>query len=173
MAHPVLHPHPAPAGRRRRRRLVSADADVAVVTGGASGFGLALAERCAKHGMSVVLLDLDGERAATEARRLAADYDGDVRAAQVDVADGASVEAAAAQVKEWFERADLVVSNVGVQLLGSLERLTDEEWHWVLDVNVTGSARVARAFLPLLRRAARGMLAFTTSSSVLSPGSRM
>ena len=56
---------------------------------------------------------------------------------------------------ERFGRADLVVSNVGVQLFGAVERFTDDEWRWVLDVNVIGSARVARAFLPLLRRAAR------------------
>ena len=76
-------------------------------------------------------------------------------------------------VDERFGGADLVVSNVGVQLFGAVERFTDDEWRWLLDVNVIGSARVARAFLPLLRRAERGRLAFTTSSSVLDPGARL
>ena len=66
----------------------------------------------------------------------------------------------------------MVVSNVGVQLFGPVERLTDDEWRWVLDVNVVGSARVARAFLPLLR-GRNGRLAFTTSASVLDPASHM
>jgi NAD(P)-dependent dehydrogenase (short-subunit alcohol dehydrogenase family) len=68
-----------------------------------------------------------------------------------------------------------VVSNVGVQLFGPVEQFTDDEWSWVLDVNVVGSARVARAFIPLLRKAASGgsHLAFTTSSSVLDPASRL
>ena len=81
--------------------------------------------------------------------------------------------AAAAAVADRFGRADLVISNVGVQLFGAAERLTDAEWAWVLDVNVTGSARVVNAFLPLLRLAPRGRLAFTTSASVLDPASRM
>ena len=72
----------------------------------------------------------------------------------VDVADAASVDAAAAAVVEGFGGADLVVSNVGVQLFGSVEAFTDDEWRWLLDVNVTGSARVARAFIPLLRQVA-------------------
>jgi NAD(P)-dependent dehydrogenase (short-subunit alcohol dehydrogenase family) len=65
------------------------------------------------------------------------------------------------------------VSNEGVQLFGAVEKLTDQEWQWVLDVNVVGAARVARAFLPLLRSAPHGRLAFTTSSSVLDPASRL
>jgi NAD(P)-dependent dehydrogenase (short-subunit alcohol dehydrogenase family) len=91
----------------------------------------------------------------------------------VDVADSASVDAAAGSLAARFGAVDLVVSNVGVQLFGAVEQFTDEEWRWVLDVNVTGSARVARAFTPLLRKAVRGRLAFTTSSSILDPASRL
>jgi hypothetical protein len=87
---------------------------------------------------------------------------------RVDVADAESVEAAAAEIGGRVGAVDLVVSNVGVQLFGAVERFTDDEWRWVLDVNVVGSARVARAFLPLLRQAERPRLAFTTSSSVPS-----
>jgi NAD(P)-dependent dehydrogenase (short-subunit alcohol dehydrogenase family) len=145
----------------------------AVVTGGASGLGLALAERCAALGMDVALLDLDGDRAATEAARIAEAHAVAAFGARVDVADGASVEQAAADVDQRFGVADLVVSNVGVQLFGAVEAFTDDEWRWLLDVNVTGSARVARAFLPLLRRADAPRLAFTTSSSILDPASRL
>jgi NAD(P)-dependent dehydrogenase (short-subunit alcohol dehydrogenase family) len=148
-------------------------AEVAVITGGASGFGRALGERCAERGMHVALLDLDGQRAEQEAATL-----GDAHAVEslgmaIDVSDADAVDRAAAAVAQRFGRTDLVVSNVGVQLFGAVERLTDEEWKWVLDVNVVGGARTARAFLPHLRRAPRGRLAFTTSSSVLAPGSRM
>jgi NAD(P)-dependent dehydrogenase (short-subunit alcohol dehydrogenase family) len=146
---------------------------VAVITGGASGFGLALGNRCAAKAMSVVLLDLDGERAVAEAEQIAAIHDVSALGMAVNVADEESVNAAASAVSDRFGRADLVISNVGVQLFGSIDRLTDEEWRWVLDVNVVGSARVARAFLPLLRQAPRGRLTFTTSASVLDPASRM
>lgn len=146
---------------------------VAVVTGGASGFGLALGQRCAARGMDVVLLDLDGDRARAEAEVLAADHGVVALAYRIDVADTASVEAAVAAVAEPFPAVDLLVSNVGVQLFGPVERFTDDEWRWVLDVNVVGSARVARTFLPLLRRADQAHLAFTSSSSVLDPASRL
>jgi NAD(P)-dependent dehydrogenase (short-subunit alcohol dehydrogenase family) len=146
---------------------------VAVITGGASGFGRALGERCAARHMDVVLCDLDGERATEAASALAAQHAVVALGMTVDVSDSASVEAAAAAIGERFGAVDLVVSNVGVQLFGAVERFTDAEWRWVLDVNVIGSARVARAFLPLLRRAERGRLAFTTSSSVLDPGARL
>lgn len=146
---------------------------VAVVTGGASGFGLALVERCAVLGMDVVLLDLDGERASTEAARVAVDHGVRTLGLALDVTDAASVDDAAASVEERFGVVDLVVSNVGVQLFGAVEAFTDEEWGWLLDVNVIGSARVVRSFLRLLRRANGGRLAFTTSSSILDPASRL
>jgi NAD(P)-dependent dehydrogenase (short-subunit alcohol dehydrogenase family) len=91
----------------------------------------------------------------------------------VDVLGAASVDVAAGAVESELGPAGLVVSNVGVQLFGTVERFTDDEWRWVLDVNVIGSARVARAFLPQLRRAEPGRLVFTTSSSVLDPASRL
>ena len=142
---------------------------VAVITGGASGFGYALAERAAASGMEVVLADLDGERASGQAAALGAGAVG----FGVDVGDAASVDALVAAVEERFGVADLVISNVGVQLFGPVERFTDDEWAWVLNVNVIGSARVARAFLPLLRAAEAPKLAFTTSTSVLDPASRL
>jgi NAD(P)-dependent dehydrogenase (short-subunit alcohol dehydrogenase family) len=152
---------------------MTGDEDVAVITGGASGFGLALGGRCAMHGMRVALIDLDGDRAEQEATGLAETHGVEAVGMGVDVADAAAVDGAAAAVSGRFGRADLVVSNVGVQLFGAVERFTDDEWRWLLDVNVVGSARVARAFLPLLRRASHGRLAFTTSSSVLAPASRL
>jgi NAD(P)-dependent dehydrogenase (short-subunit alcohol dehydrogenase family) len=146
---------------------------VAVITGGASGFGLALVERCAGLGMDLTVLDLDGARAATEAARVAGAHAVQAVGMAIDVADSASVNAAAAAVGERFGAVDLVASNVGVQLFGAVESFTDEEWQWLLNVNVVGSARVARAFLPMLRKADRGRLAFTTSSSILDPASRL
>ena len=147
--------------------------DVAVITGGASGFGRALGDECAARGMHVTLLDLDGDRAEQGASALAKAHGVDALGMSVDVGKADDVEAAAAAVGERFGRVDVVVSNVGVQLFGSVERLTDEEWQWVLDVNVVGAARTARTFLPLLRKAATGRLAFTASTGVLAPASRL
>jgi NAD(P)-dependent dehydrogenase (short-subunit alcohol dehydrogenase family) len=146
-------------------------ARVVVITGGASGFGLALAGEAASRGYDVAVLDRAGAPAAAES--LVAEHGVEAIGLEVDVSSGEAVARAAAEVEARFGRCDVVISNVGVQLFGSVDRLTDDEWTWVLDVNVVGSARVARAFLPLLRRAPAGRLAFTTSSSVLDPASHM
>jgi NAD(P)-dependent dehydrogenase (short-subunit alcohol dehydrogenase family) len=149
-------------------RVTPVSDHVAVITGGASGLGLGLGTELARRGFAVALLDRDGERAEAEAAALGVDAIG----LGVDVASAAEVDAAAGAVRDRFGRADVVVSNVGVQLFGAAERFTDDEWRWVLDVNVIGAARTARAFLPLLREAPGGRLAFTTSSSVLDPSTR-
>ena len=147
---------------------------VAVVTGGGSGFGLALAERCAALDMDVALLDLDGERASPKRLAWPRPTASTRSGISVDVADAASVAMAAAAVDERFGGADLVVSNVGVQLFGAVEAFTDDEWRWLLDVNVIGSARVARSFLPAASPRRRGPCwPSPTSSSMLDPASRL
>ncbi|WP_116287832.1 SDR family NAD(P)-dependent oxidoreductase [Parafrankia colletiae] len=147
--------------------------DVVVVTGGASGFGLALAERCAASAMDVALLDIDGERVAAEAETLAGAHPVRVEGRRVDVTSEADLTATAGQVDVLFGRCDLLFVNVGVQHFGAVERLTDDDWRWVLDVNVVGAARTVRAFLPLLRRSGHGRIAFTASVNVLAPAARL
>ena len=146
--------------------------EVAVITGGASGFGLALGGECAGRGWP--------SRCWTStptAPRRRRDHSPNLTASRRWVSAWTSgtqesSTAAAATIDEQFGRCDLAISNVGVQLFGGVDRLTDDEWRWVLDVNVVGSTRVARSFVPLLRPT-RGHLAFTASSSVLDPASRL
>jgi NAD(P)-dependent dehydrogenase (short-subunit alcohol dehydrogenase family) len=146
---------------------------VAVITGGASGFGRALGDRCAEHGLDVVVLDLDGERAQHAAEELTTAHGVETLGMALDVGHDEELTTAADVVFDRFGRADVVFSNVGVQLFGGIEQLTDEEWRWVLDVNVVGAARTARVFLPLLRQAPAGRIAFTASAGVLAPSSRL
>ncbi len=146
---------------------------VAVVTGGGSGFGRALGERCAARGFDVALLDVDSERASDEAAALAREHDVRAIALRTDVRDAAEVAAVAATIERELGGADLVFSNVGVQQIGAVEQFSDDAWAWMLDVNVVGAARVTRAFLPLLRRSRQPHLVFTASASVLAPASRL
>lgn len=141
----------------------------AVVTGAASGFGLAIAHALAGRGFDVALLDIDGERVEEAAAGVA----GATIARRVDVASADEVEAAAADVGEAFGRCDLLWANVGVQHFGAVETITDDVWRWVLDVNVVGTARTVRAFLPLLRASAPARLAFTASVNALAPAARL
>jgi NAD(P)-dependent dehydrogenase (short-subunit alcohol dehydrogenase family) len=147
---------------------------IGVVTGAASGFGRALAEECARAGMSVALLDIDGDRARESAESLAQTYDGETIARAVDVGSARDVDDAAAAVRRQFGGCDLLFANVGVQQFGAVERLTDEDWTWVLNVNVIGTARTVRSFLPLIRaRSGTRHIAMTASSSALAPGMRL
>ncbi len=149
------------------------DRQVAVITGAASGFGLALAEGCAARGDAVVVLDIDGDRAVEAAADLEARHGVPTLGRRVDVASGPDVEAAAAEVTERFGRCDLLWVNVGVQHFGAMETIDDDVWRWVLDVNVVGAARTFRAFLPLLRAAGGAHLAFTASANALAPAARL
>jgi 2-keto-3-deoxy-L-fuconate dehydrogenase len=116
---------------------------VAAVTGGASGIGLATAEELALRGAEVCVLDLN-------TGSLPAGLHGFV----CDVTDRASVNAALAAVGERFGRLDVLVNNAGIGAQGTVEDNDDAEWARVLDVNVTGAARVSAAALPLLRQGA-------------------
>lgn len=146
---------------------------VAVITGGGSGLGAAMAQRFAAAGAAVVLLDIDGEQAERTARELAA-AGHRALAMQVDVADRAAVAAAAQQVEERFGFCSILCANVGVQQFGAIGRLTENDWRWVLDVNVMGVIHTVDCFLPLLRQAqGRRHIVITSSSAAYSPGIRM
>jgi NAD(P)-dependent dehydrogenase (short-subunit alcohol dehydrogenase family) len=143
---------------------------VGVVTGAASGFGYALAVECAKVRMSVALLDIDADRVRSAAAAIADTYRVPTLAHRVDVGLAADLEAAASSVSEKFGGCDLLFANVGVQQIGAIERLSDEDWAWVLNVNVVGTARTVRSFLPLLRaKSGARHIALTASSSALVP----
>ncbi|MCD5347555.1 SDR family NAD(P)-dependent oxidoreductase [Agromyces sp. S2-1-8] len=127
------------------------DGLVAVVTGGASGIGAAIATRLRRGGARVAVFDLRPE---------ASDAD---LAVAVDVADDASVRAGVERVVAEFGRLDIVVNNAGIGAQGTIEANADDEWHRVLDINVLGMMRVARAALPHLRRSPAAAIVNTSS----------
>lgn len=145
----------------------------AVVTGGGSGLGAAMADAFAAAGANVVLLDIDGERAEGKAAELRVKGT-DALAMRVDVADKASVEAAAQAVQERFGAAHVFCANVGVQQFGAIDRLDDADWDWTMSVNFRGVVNTVGAFLPLLRagEGARHVV-LTASASVFQFGARM
>ncbi|MFH0173752.1 SDR family NAD(P)-dependent oxidoreductase [Streptomyces cacaoi] len=124
----------------------------AVVTGGASGIGLATARLLAAQGARVAVLDRDPSPVT-----------GLLFPVEADVCDDASVGAAVATVAEEFGGLDILVNNAGIGAIGTVEDNPDEEWHRVLDVNVLGIVRTSRAALPYLRRSAHAAIVNTCS----------
>jgi 2-keto-3-deoxy-L-fuconate dehydrogenase len=114
----------------------------AIVTGGASGIGLATARRLAAGGAQVGLLDL------------AASGPAQFLFAQASIADDNAVRSGVSALTGAMGGLDILVNNAGIGAQGGVEDNDDAEWARVLDVNVTGLARVSRAALPLLRRSA-------------------
>ena len=147
---------------------------VAVVTGGGSGLGAAMCRQFASAGMAVAALDIDEANAQGTAEALAREFGVPTVAARVDVGDTASVHAAAASVRAALGGCDVLCANVGVQQFGAIDRLTEDDWRWVLEVNVLGTVRTVAAFLPMLReRSGLRRILLTASSGALMPGVRL
>lgn len=123
----------------------------AIVTGGASGIGLATATELANRGAAVVCLDLNTEVPEP------------LVGVRCDVTDSASVEQAVRAAVEHLGGLDAVVNNAGIGAQGTIEDNDDEEWHRVLDLNVIGMVRVSRAALPHLRASDNASITNTCS----------
>jgi len=122
---------------------------VALVTGGASGIGLAIARALVAEGATVVVADLDGDGAA----QVAADLGGPDKAVGVamDVSDEAAVAAAMVGTTIAFGGVDLVVNNAGITRAGSLADTTFDDWDLQYQIMPRGSFAVAKAVEPVLR----------------------
>jgi len=127
----------------------------ALVTGGASGLGLAIAGAFSAEDAAVAILDV--------AAQPPPGLPGGARYYCADVTDDAAVRAAVTAAAEAMGGLDIVASNAGIGSQSDVTGATDEEWHRVLDVNVIGMARVARAAWPYLRDSAHGTIVCTSS----------
>ncbi len=140
---------------------------VAVVTGGASGIGRALAQRFAAEGMILVLADVEEETLAVAAKELA-DDGATVFAVPTDVSQHDSVDALAAATLEEFGAVHVVCNNAGVGGHGAPSwdgPLAD--WEWVVGVNLWGVIYGTRAFLPALVEQDEGHVVNTASAAGL------
>ena len=127
----------------------------AVLTGAGSGFGLECARIGAKAGMNLVLVDVQADalaQAADEARALGAPQ---VLARQVNVADGAAMQALADEVKASFGAPHFVFNNAGVSGGGLVWEQTEADWQWILGVNLWGVIHGVRLFTPMMLEAAQ------------------
>lgn len=151
----------------------------AVVTGGASGIGLALTEAYAANGARVTMLDVHEQRIGSETKRLR-DAGLDVRGKVVDVTDHASLDAAIDEAAREYGRLDIVCANAGIDsgvgfvgswigqqrqrvVEGGLENYSDERWNRVIDINLNGIFATARAAARHMKPRKSGRIIMTTS----------
>lgn len=123
---------------------------VAVITGGASGIGRALAERCLDEGMAVVIGDYEAGPLAEAAARLG------VLGVLTDVRRIESVQGLADAAVGRHGAVHLLANNAGVSVMAGFRTLREGDWRWVFDVNLFGAVNGVRAFLPLLEANAEG-----------------
>ena len=150
-----------------------------VVTGGASGLGLAYGEVLAAHEARVTLIDVDADAVQAQATRLR-DQGLDVRGAVADVTDHAALDRAIDGAAEEYGRLDVAFANAGIDSgpgfvagwagaerprveEGALERYTDERWNRVIDINLNGVFATARAAARHMRPRGYGRIIITTS----------
>jgi len=139
----------------------------AIVTGGASGIGAAIASRLAADGNMVAVFDLDGEAAATMAAELERAGGKSVGLA-VDVTDRAAVDAGIDEVRSRLSRPTILVTSAGLSLESNFLDVTAEMWNKSLAVNLTGTFDCCQAVLPDMIEERWGRIVTISSSSVHS-----
>jgi 3-oxoacyl-[acyl-carrier protein] reductase len=138
---------------------------VVAITGGAQGLGLAMATRFAAEGAAVALADVNAKALGAAVETITATQEAKLRADAVDVTDSAQVGTWIAGVTDDLGRLDVLVNNAGIIRDNRVEDITDDDWHAVIDVSLTGSFHCARAaFGPMKRQGYGRIVSFSSMS---------
>jgi NAD(P)-dependent dehydrogenase (short-subunit alcohol dehydrogenase family) len=142
--------------------LQELDGKVAVITGGGSGIGASLARACAEEGMRVVVADVNGDRAEAIASELPHDT---AAYKPVDVSDAAQVQELADFAFDTFGAVHLLCNNAGVSPVGRVWDYSDEDFRWLVGVNLFGVANGLRSFVPRMIEQGEGHIVNTGSGA--------
>ena len=137
---------------------------VAVVTGAASGIGLAVTERFIAEGMKVVMADVEKGKLDGEISRLAGEG-ADVLGVLCDVRDPDAVQDLADRTMSHYGAVHVVFNNAGVAPAGPMLETTPADWRWIVDVNLLGVAYGVTAFGPIMKEAGAGHIINTASEA--------
>ena len=145
------------------------DGATAIVTGGASGIGRALAEELAKRGCEVVLADLQIELAQGVASGIC-NYGGKAEAVKIDVTDFSSMQRLVQETVRRTGRLDYIFNNAGIVIGGSINLYSIEDWNQVVDVNLRGVINGIQATYKTMLAQGFGHIINTASMAGLMPG---
>lgn len=144
-----------------------------VVTGGASGIGLALIEELLKSGASkVVMVDINQQRLQECEKRLLEQYPGKVKGILCDVTSDEQVRQMIGDSAAFCGRIDLLFNNAGAGFQGWFADLTDEDWKKAFDLNFYGALYGMRAVLPIMQKQGGGQIVNIISGIAFSPMAR-
>jgi NAD(P)-dependent dehydrogenase (short-subunit alcohol dehydrogenase family) len=153
----------------RNEGMTSFSGKVGVITGGASGIGLAVAEALAREGAKLVLADIE-QGALDIAVKALSDTGAEVIGVRTDVADRASVQALADRTWQRFGAAHIVFNNAGVAVFGPTQDMSHEDWLWSINVNLWGPIHGVEAFVPrMVEQGEGGAVLFTASFAGIVP----
>jgi NAD(P)-dependent dehydrogenase (short-subunit alcohol dehydrogenase family) len=142
----------------------------AFITGGASGIGLSMARAFGHAGMNVVVADIDLNAAREAVERLSQEQ---IRAVPItcDVSEREGVHRAALETIAAFGKVHVVCNNAGVAVGGALGTIREEDWDWILDVNLKGVVYGVETFYPLIKSHGEGGHFVNTASmaGMISP----
>jgi 2-hydroxycyclohexanecarboxyl-CoA dehydrogenase len=144
----------------------------AVVTGGASGIGRAVAQRLARDEIAIAVWDLNSA-GATETAKMITDAGGKAIALQVDAADAAAIKTAADKTRAELGPITIIVNNAGITGFVPFLELPVESWDRMIAVNLKGPYLCCREVLPDMLAAKWGRIINITSSSIQTGASKM
>jgi NAD(P)-dependent dehydrogenase (short-subunit alcohol dehydrogenase family) len=136
----------------------------AIVTGGASGIGLAIAERLAADGLAVAVFDLDGAAAREAAAKIGA-AGGTAAGLEVDVTDRPRIDTAVDEVCSALGAPTVLVNNAGLDGFDPFLKIAADTWNRIIEVNLTGTFQCCQAVVPHMIEAGWGRIVNISSSS--------
>lgn len=142
----------------------------AVVTGGAGGLGRAFCEVLGRRQCKVVIGDIDVE-GAEETAQMVERLGGEARVVRCDVRDFEQVNALSDALDDWGP-AQLLINNAGVAVSGPFEQIEEEDWRWIVDINLWGVIHGCRVFIPQMKARGQGYVinVASTAGLVSMPG---
>ena len=153
--------------------MQNVEGKIAFITGGASGLGLAMARSFSAAGMKVVIADIE-QSALDVAVASFSDSNAEVLGIQLDVTDRIAMQAAADQTEAEFGKIHVVCNNAGVAVGGAIDKMSFEDWDWVMKVNVDGVINGVQTFLPrILAHGEGGHIVNTASMAGHMPVPRL
>lgn len=138
----------------------------AVITGGGSGLGRAMALDIARRGGRVVIADIDRD-GADQTAGLVSDHGAEAHVLLCDVRDRDAVHDLAAKAEERLGGVDLVANNAGVAVSGHFEEIAQDDWQWIVDINLWGVIYGCQAFYPAMKERGRGYIINVASAAGL------